>query len=562
MRPESEHKASFSTHTTPTKKTDISRQVETPSYIKPKSGLFSPEEYWRRFGGLSSEPETVKESTQTNPQQRSEGSKTARSEPSTISDTFHKGPDPKVSFPTFPSKIDVPQTVYSNGPSKTALQPTPKTKKSNKRKRLPSPDIIPNPKGCSYGMDLDYFPPFSDSDEESSDSGSEKKPQDNVKPSAIIHDQRPPKRVRFDASPQDTPSKLRLSAAAVPASQYEPRFISSAERRAADAERLALSGTTEPYATQLFAASSDPFARPVGQHPSHQFAHRPCATDPYHGRLFAEPIDSLRRVTEENTRNNSLTGYINRQEVFSKHLPSDGPTYVGAPTDDNAPLGHDAAGQVTRPSPPADSISTAWNLPNAQPANLVGPASANSIDVRRTHSADLQPTESTSIAPSIERNFQPSVIEEEALSSNEPEITRPSEKVAQEIPVTRPSKSTFPPEIFAKVRSEAEKYKPKTPSTLRESRRNSSPSITSPQAKNMVPQNHDVLHPDAKWLLDACPSGNLNDLVWPDPTNYADLVGGDTRLVEAMNQIWDKNNASDNVIPFEQIIEHLGVALD
>ena len=31
------------------------------------------------------------------------------------------------------------------------------TKTGGKRKRLPSPDIIPNPPGCSYGMDLDYF---------------------------------------------------------------------------------------------------------------------------------------------------------------------------------------------------------------------------------------------------------------------------------------------------------------------------------------------------------------------------------------------------------------------
>ena len=34
-----------------------------------------------------------------------------------------------------------------------------------KRKRMPSPDTIPNPVGCSYGMDLDYFV-FSSSDEE------------------------------------------------------------------------------------------------------------------------------------------------------------------------------------------------------------------------------------------------------------------------------------------------------------------------------------------------------------------------------------------------------------
>ena len=37
-----------------------------------------------------------------------------------------------------------------------------------KRKRAPSPDSIPNPKGCSYGMDLDYFGWVSDDEEPAS----------------------------------------------------------------------------------------------------------------------------------------------------------------------------------------------------------------------------------------------------------------------------------------------------------------------------------------------------------------------------------------------------------
>ncbi|MCJ1261178.1 hypothetical protein MMC22_001042 [Lobaria immixta] len=37
-----------------------------------------------------------------------------------------------------------------------------------KRKRLPSPDTIPNPRGCSYGMDLDYFG-YDSSDEDEVD---------------------------------------------------------------------------------------------------------------------------------------------------------------------------------------------------------------------------------------------------------------------------------------------------------------------------------------------------------------------------------------------------------
>lgn len=37
---------------------------------------------------------------------------------------------------------------------------------AKKRKRAPSPDVIPNPKGSSYGLDLDYFCYSSESDED------------------------------------------------------------------------------------------------------------------------------------------------------------------------------------------------------------------------------------------------------------------------------------------------------------------------------------------------------------------------------------------------------------
>ncbi len=41
------------------------------------------------------------------------------------------------------------------------------TTPGQKRKRVPSPDTIPNPKRCRYGMDLDYFGcTSSDEDEE------------------------------------------------------------------------------------------------------------------------------------------------------------------------------------------------------------------------------------------------------------------------------------------------------------------------------------------------------------------------------------------------------------
>lgn len=85
-----------------------------------------------------------------------------------------------------------------------------------KRKRSPSPDVIPNPAGCSYGLDLDYFCYSSDSEEEADVQPQQALPP--TKPDALVKsavrsamrsEQASAKRVRFDASPEDTPSKLR-----------------------------------------------------------------------------------------------------------------------------------------------------------------------------------------------------------------------------------------------------------------------------------------------------------------------------------------------------------------
>ncbi|PLB53216.1 hypothetical protein P170DRAFT_473090 [Aspergillus steynii IBT 23096] len=96
------------------------------------------------------------------------------------------------------------------------------SKKQTKRKREPSPDVIPNPPGCSYGMDLDYFYYSSESEEESDPEvpGPSTAPQQaeglakTAVRSALRSDRPASKKVRFDASPEDTPSKLRTRARA------------------------------------------------------------------------------------------------------------------------------------------------------------------------------------------------------------------------------------------------------------------------------------------------------------------------------------------------------------
>lgn len=94
---------------------------------------------------------------------------------------------------------------------------TAQSQSAKKRKRAPSPDVIPNPPGCSYGLDLDYFYYSDESDEEADGaSQTEISPSKNASaaPKSAIRNatssQLPPsKKVRFDASPQDSPSKTR-----------------------------------------------------------------------------------------------------------------------------------------------------------------------------------------------------------------------------------------------------------------------------------------------------------------------------------------------------------------
>ncbi|KAF9893142.1 hypothetical protein FE257_012553 [Aspergillus nanangensis] len=92
------------------------------------------------------------------------------------------------------------------------------SRSEKKRKRAPSPDVIPNPVGSSYGMDLAFFGYSSDSDEEASTTSSQGKdgvPENlpltkSTVRNAIRSERHPSKKVRFDASPEDTPSKKRM----------------------------------------------------------------------------------------------------------------------------------------------------------------------------------------------------------------------------------------------------------------------------------------------------------------------------------------------------------------
>lgn len=129
---------------------------------------------------------------------------------------------PKESVPQEPTPQESATPGHQEDLERSPRKVDETTKK--KRKRSPSPDVIPNPKGCSYGMDMDYFCYSSDSEDETNPTSEPTVPQTEprqlgrlskgVVRNAINSEHHPSKKVRFDASPEDTPSKLRSRARA------------------------------------------------------------------------------------------------------------------------------------------------------------------------------------------------------------------------------------------------------------------------------------------------------------------------------------------------------------
>ncbi|KAL4870907.1 hypothetical protein BDV12DRAFT_164888 [Aspergillus spectabilis] len=355
---------------------------------------------------------------------------------------------PDLSLSTQPKTSVTPSVVERGRDVIPQASNTANESQKKKRKRSASPDVIPNPVGSSYGMDLDYFCYSSESEDEEEDHSAPQTEPRNANTLArtttrsIIQSERPAsKKVRFDASPEDTPSKHRARA-------------------------------TDPYHGRHFIGMSDPptFSAPTTPTPA------PRVADP-----------------------RERPGFIpNRSGTFE--LDYD------AVSDDS-----DSSGA---PSPPSVSTpSAATRTPSfTQPGT---PPSAQ-IPTPRATSRLAQ-------APST-----PAKIDEEAL---------------------------------ARARSQAEKYKPKTPSGLRTASRYSSPLTATP---DLTPAPHaektaekfgdDQFAKDAQWLYENCPSGDLRQLAWPAPRPFGEGLNVSPESIRIANEIWDPSDVDKAYVVFQREI--------
>lgn len=361
-----------------------------------------------------------------------------------------------------------------------------------KRKRAPSPDVIPNPPGCSYGLDLDYFC-YSDSDEEEEPSPSVSKPTPLAKSavrSALRSEGHPSKKVRFDSSPEDTPSKKR------------------------------------------------------GR-----------ATDPYQGHHFLGLGDVSPTPATDSTKTAPAT-----------------PTATGSPTQRPPGFKFNSQGSF---SFDYDDISDDSSSSGASTPAILSPAST------------LPETRATPRSQAQERCVylaSCSLLNHTNIFSLQSPHSAP--RVA---PFAPPSTPKVDAEALAKVRSQAEKYKPKTPSGLRTaSRYSTSPMIQSPdvepfekpEPKDVIPEERekenvpekpveklvekfgdDQFARDAEWLYERCPSGDFSKFTWPEKRSLVDSLEINTEAVKILDNVWDPSDVEVGHSAFRRGMEEFAATL-
>ncbi|EAW09885.1 uncharacterized protein ACLA_041010 [Aspergillus clavatus NRRL 1] len=338
-----------------------------------------------------------------------------------------------------------------------------------KRKRSPSPDVIPNPPGCSYGLDLDYFCYSSESEEETDSQAQplelSTKPDPLVKSvvrSALRSERALSKKVRFDASPEDTPSKLRTRARA-----------------------------TDPYEGKHFVGMGDVPRTTAPGSPAPTRA-PPTPTPGSRMNLFSPQRAS---------------GFIpNTQGTFQ--------------------LDYDAFSD--------DSDSSGAPSPATVPA--LEPVAAE-----------------TRISTALRSEVQESV-----------QSPAPRQTPRQALPPSTPAK--VDKEALARVRSQAEKYKPKTPSGLRTASRYSSPltltpDIVTPQQPVESFGEDDQFARDAQWLYENCSSGDLKQLQWPAKHDLQQSSGVDKEAIKIVAELWDSVDLDNAQRVFQQTFEEFAKSL-
>jgi hypothetical protein len=421
--------------------------------------------------------------------------------------------------------VQVPGTEQTdrnkiNGdPQNADTQAEPETE-SHKRKRGPSPDVIPNPAGCSYGMDLDYFTYSDDEIAEAEEYSRREREREAAAAKSTVSapTARPPeKRARF-FPPEPEPSNVRLQTTnTATQTHWQPPTPSGWARP-----------TTTVYNGQMFQGMT---------HQAPTFPFNPCHPTPDWQTLPTPLVNSymqsmapmqllpktfpqsgslldLRKAAVERRRTSEY-----RLKMRNNHVNNGS----GTPTN-RFPQTH-----VSQPA----------QQPVAQPSAVRTPAQQPVLQPRVEQSAQQiiqQPRQQPSVQPLVQQQTQQISQQQRAtgalsngVSSNQPHdrsITAATKQnVSDEtthLPPIKPMSAT------TRGQPVTERSRPKTPSRLR----NPIPFSSSPASQASPAQTSTAMHQQdqedlmqvfgddehgrqAFELYQSCPSGDLSKVQWP-----------------------------------------------
>lgn len=472
-----------------------------------------------------------------------------------------------------------------------------------KRKRSPSPDVIPNPPGCSYGMDLRYFCYSSESEESEDELEEETRPSvppekasTATKPPvrSILRPQRPPpKKVRFDASPEDTPSKLRLRAT----DAYTGRqFVGVRDPFAPRDESSAATMTPTPASTEqirqrppgfipnpngTFKLDYDAFSSDSDSNgePSPDKKKPPSTPTPMSGVARGKQRAAEQAEAEAEAEYGPLPPF---EDIFEPEQPQPLQT-----SPQSRPNHTRLAFEPKEPSPEPPFIEDIYPRSDNKPVRTsadgipsIGSSRSAQFAAERMAEKDKKPqpeSQKDKYVPQSPEEPKPSRknSDSEKRPANTRTLSRTPERPPRQAPPPRPTPAhaTLPPstpaagdnDALARARSLAEKYKPKTPSGLRTAGRYSSPLTGSPEEgehlRLIKALGDDEFARDAQWLYANCPSGDLGQLAWPRGEGYVESLGVDPQAGRLLAQLWEEGEVEEGYGPFCRSLEEFGEAL-
>ncbi|KAJ5574092.1 uncharacterized protein N7459_008519 [Penicillium hispanicum] len=422
---------------------------------------------------------------------------------------------------------------------------------SKKRKRPPSPDQIPNPPGCSYGMHDDYFT-FTEEEE------------------AFLIEEAARKAAEAE--------KKALAESAPPVAKKQRVNEPQQRRRLATTRQTTVRPTTSTVSASL-------------QSPSKRPGFVPNARQTYQVPELS-PIESAGSLSDINSSNVAQPQAANPNTPTTRIITNPHGTFRTPgwfSSSDDTDSGYEAEADAAD----NDLTDTQINTPAVQTHHAHTSDAQSTRVITNPHGTFRTPGWFSSSSSSGEDTVDPSPCPNlrqhphRALES----LGHPSSSFNEEPlealinPALTDSINEAPapdddPSPLSRARNKAEQFKPKTPSRLREAHRFSSsttsvpsPSfvgaitstpfykgdpasyLASPLGDSMSLDNSSVA-PNPKWIKDdwlyqVCPTGDLCQLHWPVPAGLTEDRAPDSHLT----QLLDEKKAENAVGAWQTLTE-------